>query len=94
MSNVIDRERHELRQRIAEYEEAIRGDQLMTVPSQIGIIEPVPKEPGGYTDADLDLIKTFEAEVREAMISSGQKPDPDETLAKALNRYNLRPRKN
>lgn len=94
MSSPVDRDRHELRQRIAAYEAEIRGDQLLNVPSQIGVVDPVPKEPGGYTDDDLDLIKTFEVEIRETMIVAGRRPDPDETLAKALYRFNLRPRSN
>ncbi|MCC7522808.1 hypothetical protein IT407_03350 [Candidatus Uhrbacteria bacterium] len=89
-AHAIDEDRRRLRERIASFEEELRRDQWDTVPSQIGIVMPVPSELGRYTDAELELIKTFESEAREACIAKGIEPDPRDTLSKALARFNLK----
>lgn len=89
-ARAIDEDRRQLRERIACFEEELRKDQWDTVPSQIGIVMPVPSEIGRYTDDDLELIKRLESEAREACIAKGVEPDPEDTLSKALARFNLK----
>lgn len=88
---MIDEEsesRSELRKRIAAYEESIRSDQMQNVPSQIGVVIPVPQEVGGYSDAELEKIRELENEVR----AGAKDLTLEESLEKALNRFNLLPK--
>lgn len=89
-ARAIDEDRRVLRERISAFEAELRKHQWDTVPSQIGIVQPVPNELGRYSDEDLELIRTFESEAREALIAKGVEPVPDDTLSQALHRFNLK----
>lgn len=89
-ARAIDEDRRLLRERISAFEEELRRDQWDTVPSQIGIVMPVPSELGRYSDEDLELIRMYESEAREASIAKGVEPKPSDTLSKALARFNLK----